>query len=98
MTTTTNSHKAWTDKGGHVRRDVTAGPECPGAVADPQPWPTHHATMPLEWNALEGLFCNPYSLTDVFSTICEKNVWGQDSGLGSNPEVSRPYMLFCRTS
>jgi hypothetical protein len=54
--------------------------------------------MPLEWNALEELFCNPHSLTDVFSTIYEQIVWGQDSGLGSNPEVSSPYMLFCRTS
>jgi len=50
--------------------------------------------MPLEWNAPEGLFSNPHSLTDVFSTIYEQNVWGQGSGLGSIPEVARPYMLF----
>jgi len=50
--------------------------------------------MPLEWNAPEGLFSNPHSLTDVFSTIYEQNVCGQGAGLGSNPEVAQPCMLF----
>lgn len=50
--------------------------------------------MPLEWNAPEGLFSNRHCLTDVFSTIYEQSVWGQGSGLGSSPEVARPYMLF----
>src|SRR6266545_4139062 len=50
--------------------------------------------MPLEWKAPQGLFPDRQNVPGVFQTIYDRNVWGGGSGLGSNPQVARAYMMF----
>jgi SAM-dependent methyltransferase len=50
--------------------------------------------MPLEWQAPQGLFPNRDDVGGVFKTIYDRSVWGGGSGLGSNPHVAKPYMMF----
>ena len=50
--------------------------------------------MPLEWEAPADLFANRENISEVFDKIYRLGIWGGGSGIGSNPNAAKGYMLY----
>ena len=50
--------------------------------------------MPLEWEAPADLFANRENISEVFDKIYRLGIWGGGSGIGSNPNTAKGYMLY----
>ena len=46
------------------------------------------------WSAPNGLFADTNDVAGVFRKIYDDRVWGGGSGIGSDPNVARPYLYF----
>ena len=46
------------------------------------------------WSAPKGLFADTNDVAGVFRKIYDDRVWGGGSGIGSDPNVARPYLNF----
>jgi SAM-dependent methyltransferase len=50
--------------------------------------------MSMEWEAPAGLFEDRENIGEVFDKIYRLSIWRGGSGLGSHPDVAKPYMLY----